>query len=125
METYDSSMAARFRQVLLARAGELDEVLRHEVQAVALADEPREGGDFKDAAVQEIASVLDEAHCAQAAAELARIRGALARLYEGRYGECLDCGDPIDLRRLHALPAAAFCTSCQCAHEWEPAHGRR
>jgi len=37
------------------------------------------------------------------------IKAALRRLKEGVYGECVECGEEIDLNRLEANPAAATC----------------
>jgi DnaK suppressor protein len=58
------------------------------------------------------------------ARELAQIREALRRIDDGSYGLCLDCGDPIEERRLLALPATAYCTSCQSINERRPATRR-
>ncbi len=38
---------------------------------------------------------------------------ALARLDAGKYGICLECGGPIPIERLIALPFAAYCVDCQ------------
>ena len=38
---------------------------------------------------------------------------ALVRLDEGRYGICVDCGDPISEQRLKAVPFAQRCIACQ------------
>ena len=43
---------------------------------------------------------------------LAQIDRALARLDDGTYGICPRCGEPIDERRLAALPAAEHCVAC-------------
>lgn len=45
------------------------------------------------------------------------IEAALVRIDNGQYGLCSDCGRPIPLERLEALPSAAFCIDCQIAHE--------
>lgn len=37
---------------------------------------------------------------------------ALRRLEAGGFGECLDCGEGIALKRLEVDPAAALCISC-------------
>ena len=37
---------------------------------------------------------------------------ALRRLETGEFGECLDCGEPIALKRLEIDPAATLCISC-------------
>ncbi|MBW2493306.1 MAG: TraR/DksA family transcriptional regulator [Deltaproteobacteria bacterium] len=44
--------------------------------------------------------------------EIEQIRAALARIKEGTYGECLQCGDPIAPRRLEALPYTNTCIDC-------------
>ena len=49
--------------------------------------------------------------------ELALIDGALARIDEGEYGVCIDCGQEIDPRRLAALPYALLCTECAQGRE--------
>ena len=116
MDTYDSKMAARFRAALAERALQLGAILGQETEFAREAG-LHEVGDFKDAAVQEAIAGVDEVQAAHAAAELDLIRAALRRIEDGTYGECIDCGDPIDLRRLAALPTAAYCAPCQAVHE--------
>jgi len=41
--------------------------------------------------------------------QLADIERALARLDEGKYGRCEQCGNPINPARLEAVPSARFC----------------
>jgi RNA polymerase-binding transcription factor DksA len=45
-------------------------------------------------------------------AEVAAIRGALRRIESGDYGFCVECRQPIDERRLAALPMAEKCSGC-------------
>ena len=45
-------------------------------------------------------------------AEVGRIRGALARIEQGRYGICDACQGPIAPERLRALPTATLCFAC-------------
>jgi DnaK suppressor protein len=80
--------------------------------------------DFKDFAADESRAVIDDVALSHAAAELAQVSGALRRLADGAYGLCQECGDPIDERRLLALPATPFCTACQADHE-RPGRNRR
>lgn len=42
-----------------------------------------------------------------------RIHAALHRLDDGTYGECIECGDEIALKRLKAIPWAELCIGCQ------------
>lgn len=37
---------------------------------------------------------------------------ALSRIETGKYGLCLDCGEPIAVRRLQIEPAARLCIRC-------------
>ncbi|NBC95867.1 MAG: TraR/DksA family transcriptional regulator [Deinococcus-Thermus bacterium] len=41
-----------------------------------------------------------------------RIDAALARIAEGTYGECLDCGEDIPEKRLELDPTTPLCVSC-------------
>src|SRR5271165_3680157 len=53
---------------------------------------------------QHVAALL-----AQAREQLSQLDGALQRLDEGRYGQCVRCGQPIGTARLAARPAADIC----------------
>lgn len=44
---------------------------------------------------------------------LAGIVRALERMDDGTYGLCVSCGEPIDIDRLEALPAAVDCLDCR------------
>ena len=44
---------------------------------------------------------------------VADIDQALLRLREGSYGICARCGEPIDERRLEAVPTARYDANCQ------------
>lgn len=49
--------------------------------------------------------------------ELLRIEAALARIDEGRWGNCAECGEAIEPRRLEVLPWAVRCAGCAEAAE--------
>ncbi|MFM8755431.1 MAG: TraR/DksA family transcriptional regulator [Limnohabitans sp.] len=50
-------------------------------------------------------------------AELSLFDHALDRLDQGLYGQCMDCGVEISLRRLQVYPLALRCMTCQSAQE--------
>jgi DnaK suppressor protein len=52
---------------------------------------------------------------------LRMIEAALARIQQGAFGVCVQCGDHIDLRRLEAVPWAQYCLRCQLGLE----HGKQ
>lgn len=45
------------------------------------------------------------------------IDNALAKLEEGTYGVCAECGEEISEKRLEALPFATLCVACQSKQE--------
>ncbi|MEX1196910.1 MAG: TraR/DksA family transcriptional regulator [Pseudohongiellaceae bacterium] len=49
---------------------------------------------------------------AEAQDQLNRISAALRKIDEGTYGQCEQCGDSIDPRRLESLPDASLCIKC-------------
>jgi DnaK suppressor protein len=49
--------------------------------------------------------------------ELTRIDAAIARMDQGSYGVCPDCGEEIEPRRLRALPHAVRCQGCEGERE--------
>ena len=70
-----------------------------------------------DDAAAETQRQADVAHLARSATALHDIDSALARIDDGDYGLCIDCEEPIDLRRLQAHPAALRCARCQQQYE--------
>ena len=44
---------------------------------------------------------------------LAMVEGALSRIREGSFGECISCGNEINAKRLEAVPWTRHCIECQ------------
>lgn len=81
------------------------------------SSDPVHEGDISDDPADD-ADQLYEAERQKALAANARdqldlVETALARLDDGTYGRCLICGNPIDERRLKALPQAQYCLADQ------------
>ncbi|MDH5527433.1 MAG: TraR/DksA family transcriptional regulator [Nitrospirota bacterium] len=49
--------------------------------------------------------------------QLAQVKLALARMDDGEYGACRECGEPVGFPRLSARPETPFCVVCQGALE--------
>ncbi|HEY7746148.1 MAG TPA: TraR/DksA family transcriptional regulator [Desulfuromonadales bacterium] len=49
--------------------------------------------------------------------EIMNIDEALERLRQGRYGQCLGCGEQIDIERLELRPNTRFCIDCKTRME--------
>ncbi|MDT8446480.1 MAG: RNA polymerase-binding protein DksA [bacterium] len=46
-----------------------------------------------------------------------KVRQAIARLEEGAYNECEECGEPIGKQRLEARPVTTLCIQCKEVQE--------
>jgi len=44
---------------------------------------------------------------------LAMVETALQRIREGEFGECVNCGNEINAKRLEAVPWTRYCIECQ------------
>lgn len=52
--------------------------------------------------------------------QLDQIEGALRKMDKGTYGRCEHCREPIDHKRIRALPFARYCMDCQSRTEGTP-----
>jgi DnaK suppressor protein len=116
--THPSTFPA-LRARLLQRAAEL----RSELEATNRSpldfapDQDGEVLDQKDQAAEASSYAVVQSESDLEIAELTDIEAALLRLESGGYGQCVDCEEPIDPRRLEAQPAAARCVPCQTVFE--------
>ena len=44
---------------------------------------------------------------------LAKIDEAMERIEDGTFGTCMDCEEPIEIRRLEARPVSTLCIACK------------
>jgi DnaK suppressor protein len=86
-----------------------------------LAGEVTDVGDESVGA--EIAGI-DNAIIGHHVDDVREIEGALARIADGTYGRCADCGAEIEYARLRAYSTCARCEPCQAVHEKTFAGGR-
>ena len=79
-------------------------------------DERREGSPFGKREEEATESLELERRLAlekQIRDQLAEVETALAKFEKDTYGLCEDCGKPIDIARLEALPRAKLCLDCK------------
>jgi DnaK suppressor protein len=123
MKTLSDTHLHTLNSVLLARQDELLSRLRAQqdlVMADMVAAAP-EVEDRKDQASEEMFLQLQDQASTRDRFELLQVRNALARLATAEFGICLDCGRPIGLERLLAIPSASRCLSCEGIRETEAA----
>lgn len=71
--------------------------------------------DNADRSVEDLNRHIDASVRGAKSEMLDSIDEALAKLEDGTYGICEDCGNEIPLPRLHILPFASCCVACQGA----------
>lgn len=106
----------RFAAALAGRKQQLGEEIRRvlaRTQNERYADILAGGGDAGDSSVADLLSDVAFAEVARDAAEVRDISAAEARIAAGTYGTCIDCGLPIDKRRLEVYPTAKRCIADQ------------
>lgn len=103
---------------------------RFRKEAARKAQSGREAGadlaaaDLVDRAVSTYARELNFSQSENDAQLLQMVNAALQRIEDGTYGECLNCGKEIGLKRLEAVPWTHLCIDCQQKAE-EIDQGRR
>ena len=101
---------------------DLEQVVRESDAAIAAleAEEAEESSELSsvDQHPADIATDISEADREEALIDAAVLRreeaqAALARLDDGTYGVCVDCGEQIAEARLEFRPEASRCLACQ------------
>ncbi len=103
---------AHFRERLLADFADLDreDALGLEGQKTVTLDQQSVGRLSRMDALQ--GQAMAQATRARRDAGRAKITAALARMDDGEFGFCLECGEAIAEKRLELDPAVATCISC-------------
>lgn len=108
----NETQQAHFRALMQARLAEItqEDALGTAGQATVELDQQAVGRLSRMDALQYQA--MAKAQAARRQTEKTRLNAALARMNEGEYGYCEDCGEDIAAARLELDPAAAKCIGC-------------
>jgi len=98
----------------IAELTELSEQSR-ESQAPVELDQTRQGRLSRMDAMQ--GQAMAQATDARRRQQIAALRVALARIENGEFGECMECGEDIAAARLNSNPAITLCIDCASARE--------
>ena len=104
----DRKSTERFRKALQARHRALVQT-----QGKLLSSSPDYGRDEGDRANAAVARELDLDQKSRDRVLLTLVAAALTRINEGTFGECLNCGQEINAKRLEAIPWVRYCITCQ------------
>lgn len=102
---------ARLKRILLdQKAGLLN-------KSVQFKEETQNGkeplGDEIDIATNETHRSLDIRLHERERILIHKIESALAKIEVGSYGNCEECEEPLDIKRLEARPVATLCIACK------------
>jgi RNA polymerase-binding transcription factor DksA len=103
---------AQFERILLDRKDEIErrlEKIDTDLGTLKSADSTERATETENDEVLEEFGQVGEV-------ELRAINAALDRIAEGRYGDCVTCGEPISIERLKAVPHTPFCQDCAASH---------
>ena len=109
----DKERLEYFRNVLTQQLRQRSEFVRDNQQGALDAAADDGVKDSVDMALQDVNQELAFRLGERESQMVADIDQALMRIDEGGYGICLRCEQPIDERRLEALPAARYDAACQ------------
>jgi DnaK suppressor protein len=108
----DGKTIERFKKLLETRYRDL----RAGMAQVELNNPISQHDYGKDEGDRSNASLAREIHVGQKSRDralLTAVHAAMERISSGTFGECLSCGQDINLKRLEALPWAQYCITCQ------------
>ena len=120
MANLTPSEVTRFRERLRARDLELRRAIHASLVNADDKTYAEVAGRVLDTAEQSVASMLADDKILminKEVAEQTEVVAALARITDGTYGACIDCGDEIGMKRLDAWPMAKRCIRCQTHYE--------
>src|SRR6476661_5274734 len=112
----DAEKLKHFRNLLLIQLRQNTEQVRTD-QAAALDLFDDGVKDSVDMSVQDLNKEIALRLGERSSQVVADIDQALLRMKEGSYGICARCGEPINERRLEAVPTARYDAQCQALIE--------
>jgi DnaK suppressor protein len=103
---------ARYREVLEVKAEEVRRSMSAQkaAQVVARLDVPSDEGDLSQQHHEEWIFLNRNTIDMKL---LREVTDALHRIDHDQYGICLECDEPISVKRLEAVPWARYCVTCQ------------
>ncbi len=122
MAELGSNTLKRFKSVLETRRAALEQEITDQFLRSGDQTYQELAGRVHDSGEESIAEEMIGLNLSLARSELKELRdieAALARVADGTFGICGDCGQAIEAGRLEHNPAARRCTECQSRAEFQ------
>ncbi len=103
----------KIKQTLLRQQKEIEQ----EIKSIE-KDDPLNGDSLAESSEPGTDSWLADMHSRTLAIKnnltqiLGKTKKAIMNMNSGKYGKCENCGKPIEVKRLEAMPTATLCLSC-------------
>lgn len=108
----DKKKLEHFKKVLEERRDQLSKLAARNENEGRLTDE-NNAQDIADRALSSYNKEFLFSQSQNERAMLNMVKGALARLADGTFGQCISCAEDINERRLDAVPWTRHCIACQ------------
>jgi len=102
-----------FKETLLKKKSELIQLLHKNQSYGREIDSEGEAMDIVDKASSSYTKEFLFSRSNQERLFLLAVKEALDRIEDGSFGECSNCDEPINLKRIQAVPWAKLCLACQ------------
>jgi DnaK suppressor protein len=109
----DKKKLEAFKKRLETRQQELRRTVNRNQADGRIADEDTAAADIADRAASSYNKEFLFSQSNNDRQLLMMVDGALARIREGSFGECVHCGNEINAKRLEAVPWTRHCIECQ------------
>jgi DnaK suppressor protein len=110
--TMDRKRLEQFKKQLEQRQQELRRVVTRTQEDGRIAD-AEAAQDIADRAANSYTKEFLFAQSNNDRQLLTMVESALGRIREGTFGECINCGNDINPKRLEAVPWTRYCIDCQ------------
>ena len=112
----------RFKKAIENRRRELVSEIHSQTRQIVIAESEHDPIDQIQSMHMREESAI---HLGRRSRILAEVDRSLRAISEGSYGICVDCEEPISLKRLETIPWAPRCLRCQELLEGQEAEERR
>jgi DnaK suppressor protein len=102
-----------FKKQLLEKRAELISVVQKTEEYGRKVNTEAEGMDLADKASSSYTKEFMFSKSDSDRQLLQKVVDALRRLDNGEFGECMNCGEPVEQKRLEAVPWSPYCLACQ------------
>lgn len=116
LETKLSGKNRQYYDLLVKKRDQLIDQIQ-QLSKSSLVSSRQAGEELADVGSDDFMREVELALASEEERQFMLIQEAVERLYEGTYGQCVDCGGAVGDGRLKAIPYAKLCVNCKTLRE--------